>query len=346
VIVRNCAILRGLSPSKKGARMHPIVAGLLFATLDPNAASTASPQPTTAPITLNIAGAPAARSTSDFAGPSFGVRRFVVGNGLVARDGAITQRAAQNRTGGARPGTGSAATAPTPAEPAPAEAAPAEAAPAEAAPAEAAPAEAAPAEAAGPAGPEPAGPAGADGSAASDEPSPDLIQHRQQMVSLHRPLGIATFATLTVTEVLGLFAAINQRTLFGPGECRAGGSPIFGFEFGCNGLSALHGVFAFATVTLYGTTGIYALSMPDPERAAEGNSRGATRLRIHKVLAWVHAIGMVAMPVLGFLSANPNAFGIQDVRGDYAAGFRSAHEVLGFVTWGALGAAMITELVP
>jgi hypothetical protein len=173
-----------------------------------------------------------------------------------------------------------------------------------------------------------------------------LIQHRQQLVTMHRPLGIATFATLTVTEVLGLFAAINQRTLLGPGECRAGGSPILGTEFGCNGLSALHGVFGFATVTLYTTTGIYALSMPDPERAAEGSSRGATKLRIHKALAWVHAIGMVAMPVLGFVAANPNAFGIHDVSGDYAAGLRTAHQFLGFVTWGALGAAMVVELVP
>lgn len=328
--------------------MHPIVAGLLFATLDPNAAiSTANPSvaPTTT-LTLNIAGVPNV-APSLGVGPNFGARQLVAGNGLAA----IAQRAGARRSNTASSSSSSSSAQSTTTTPAPADNATPAAAEAE----QAAPADAAPADAATPAGPEPAaaepagpagpaGPEGGDGS--SDEPSVDLINHRQQMVSLHRPLGIATFATLTVTEVLGLFAAINQRTLIGPGECRAGGNPILGAEFGCNGLSALHGVFSFATVTLYATTGIYALSMPDPERAAEGSSRGATRLRIHKALAWVHAIGMVAMPVLGFIAANPNAFGIQDVRGDYAAGFRTAHEFLGFVTWGALGAAMVVELVP
>lgn len=319
--------------------MHPLVAGLLFATLDPNAGSSATnnAMPTMAPLTLNIAGAPSLRFDRALAAPQFGARSIVAGNGLVAQNSGSTQRFAQRRP------AGSSAGAPMPvADQAPASA-PAQPAPAEPAAAEPAPAEPAPAE---PAAAEPAGPAGPEGAApGAEEPSIDLIEHRQRLVGMHRPLGIATFATLTVTEVLGLFASINQRTLFGPGECRAGGSPILGFEFGCNGLSALHGVFAFASISLYATTGIYALSMPDPERAAEGDSRGAARLRIHKVLAWVHAVGMVAMPVLGFLSANPNTFGIQDPSGNFAASMRSVHEIVGFATWGALGTAMVIELL-
>lgn len=342
----------------------------------------AAPSPV-APLSLNVAGvrpSPSLQPAPLVAPPAFGAQRLVRRVGLVAIDPNADDRLAQRRrpsgatsttstTSSATPSSGGAtqpaqaaqstpASADAPATSGQASGAPAPANDAAAAPASgdapaAAPAEAAApaaAEPAGPAGPAepagPAGPAGADGSAAADEPSIDLIQHRQQNVGIHRPLGIATFATLTATVVLGTFASINQRTWFGPGECRAGGSPILGFEFGCNGLSALHGVFAFATVSLYATTGIYALSMPDPERAAEGDSRGAVRLRIHKALAWVHAIGMVAMPILGFLGANPNAFGIQDTRGDFAAAFRSTHEILGFVTWGALGAAMVVELIP
>jgi hypothetical protein len=350
--------------------MQPIVAGLLFATLDVQG-SLAAPSGTLsqrplAPVSLNITGA-STMTVAGVPGPTatFGARALVVPMGLVALDPTGEQRLAQRRrrtntgsssnssgatgaanaTGASASGAqGASATSGAPSTTAAAE----EQADASSGAAESAGSSetAAPAEAAGPAEPAgPAGPAEADGSA-SDEPNIELIQHRQQNVNLHRPLGIATFATLTVTEVLGIFAAINQRTWFGQGECRAGGSPILGFEFGCNGLSALHGVFAFATITLYTTTGIYALSMPDPERASEGSSRGAVRLRIHKALAWVHAIGMVAMPVLGFLGANPNAFGIQDTRGDYAAAFRSVHEILGFVTWGALGAAMVVELIP
>lgn len=183
--------------------------------------------------------------------------------------------------------------------------------------------------------------------APAEEPDIELVQHRQNIVRLHRPLGIATWATLTVTEVLGTIASVNQRTWFGDGLCGVrGATPIFGSSFGCGGLSTLHGVFAFASVTLYASTGIYALSMPDPERAAEGDSRGALRLRIHKGLAWVHAAGMILMPVLGFLGNNPQTFGIDDTTGNISAGFRSVHEVLGFVTWGALTGAMITELLP
>jgi hypothetical protein len=319
--------------------MQPIVAGFLFASLGVGASGASGAQ-TNAPLTLNLAGAPArlGPATVSLLGPQLGVGPIMRGPGLLSFRGAIAQRAPASG-GTPAPSTAGAAAAPGPA---PAEAAPAEAAPAEAAPAEAAPApaEAAPAEAAGPA------PAEGSGDPAAEEPSIELIQHRQQVVNMHRPLGIATLATLGVTEALGLVAAINQRTWFGPGECRAGGSPIFGFEFGCGGLSALHGVMAFATVTLYTTTGIYALSMPDPERAAEGDSRGAARLRIHKILAWIHAGGMISMPVLGFLGANPGTFGIQDPRGDYAAAFRSVHEIVGFTTFAALAGAMIVELVP
>jgi hypothetical protein len=317
--------------------MQPIVAGFLFATLGVGASGAPGAQ-ASAPLTLNLAGSPVrfGAATVSLLGPQPGAAPVMRGPGLITFRGWIAQRGPTNGAAPTPPAGGAAAPGPTPTvEPAAAEPASAEPAPAEPAAAE-------------PAAAEPAGPASADGSAdaSAEEPSIELIQHRQQIVNMHRPLGIATVATLGATEVLGVIAAINQRTWFGPGECRAGGNPILGFEFGCGGLSALHGVMAFATVSLYTTTGIYALSMPDPERAAEGDSRGAARLRIHKILAWIHAGGMIAMPVLGFLGANPATFGIQDPRGDYAAAFRSVHELVGFTTFAALTGAMIVELIP
>ncbi|MDP3275864.1 MAG: hypothetical protein Q8Q09_11750 [Deltaproteobacteria bacterium] len=267
--------------------------------------------------------------------------------GLVAWQSGIAQRARRAPTSTST-STGSAG-APAPA-PAPAPAVAPEPEPTPAAEPAAEPVATPPAEVPADA---PAADAAPVDDTAPEEPDIELLQHRHHTIGLHRPLGIATWGTLLATEVLGTIASINQRTWFGNGLCNARTAdgmpamraPILG-DFGCSGLSTLHGVFAFATVSLYTTTGIYALSMPDPERASEGDSRGAGRLRIHKALAWIHAGGMILLPLLGFLGANPATFGIvDDAAQSYSSAFRSVHEIVGFTTFAALTGAMIVELI-
>lgn len=193
---------------------------------------------------------------------------------------------------------------------------------------------------------------------AEEEPSIDLLRQRARMTRVHRPLGIATWSGLLVTEALGTIMAINQRTWFGPGNCSnvspTGASGCIFGDWGASGLGTMHEVSAFVTLGLYTATGIYALAMPDPEHASAGNDPRARRLRIHKALAWVHLVGMVLQPILGIMAASPTAFGLSTTPSpgstsspaqDFSASLRTIHMGVGYVTFAALTGAMIDELL-
>lgn len=190
-----------------------------------------------------------------------------------------------------------------------------------------------------------------------EEPSIDLLRQRRRLTQIHRPLGIATWSSLLVTTTLGTIAAINQRTIFGQGNCAMTGEGVLG-RFGCEGLSPLHGLSAFVTVSLYATTGIFALSMPDPERVTSHDDRRGARLRLHRAMAWVHFAGMVLQPILGMLSAFPGMIGLtvdptapideitraSERIQEYQAVMRTVHLGVGYITLAALTTAMILEL--
>jgi hypothetical protein len=180
---------------------------------------------------------------------------------------------------------------------------------------------------------------------AREEAETALLRRRAALTRVHRTLGITTFGALTVTTALGTLSAINQATAFGPGECRAGGHPIGGFEFGCSTLTSLHQLSAFISVGLYATTGVFALAMPDPERASEGSDARATRLRLHRAVAWVHLAGMVLQPILGIISVNPTVVGANGADATFVETMRTIHLSVGYVTWAALGTGMVLELL-
>lgn len=301
-------------------------------------------------------------SSADLVHPSIGTlpplsTPVIAGPGNLALHSSFLDQAARveqrviegDRLAQRRHHNASASPAPATAEPSPA---PAATAPAPTPPESPAPSEA-PAASEAPASEAPA----ADDSSSStppeeEEPSIDLIRQREHMVRIHRPLGIATWGSLLVTEALGTVMAINDHTLFGKGACAnldAMGNPgcVFG-DWGLpgGGLNALHEVGAFITLSFYTATGIFALGMPDPEHAAVGNDSRANRLRIHRTLAWVHLIGMVVQPILGVIAARPDFIGIAPAaRDDFSADLRTIHLGVGYVTFAALTAAMIDELL-
>jgi hypothetical protein len=177
------------------------------------------------------------------------------------------------------------------------------------------------------------------GAEPSEEPDLELLRHRARLTRVHRIMGISTLASLVVTEFLGTFLMLNRPTVFGDGTgCQC--------DLGLGGaLTPLHELSAFITVGLYATTGIFALSMPDPEHASVGNDRRARTLRLHKALALVHLGGMILQPILGILSYSPSVFGIQDnAHGDFGRDIRTIHAGVGYVTLAALATAMAVEL--
>ena len=172
----------------------------------------------------------------------------------------------------------------------------------------------------------------------------DVLRHRERSLRTHRAFAIAAWSSLLVTEVLGTIQLANQDSWFGRGACASNPS-----GFGCREsslITGLHEAFAFTTVGLYVTSGVIAASAADPEHASEGDGAAQRRLRLHKVLAWVHGAGMVLLPILGIISAYPQILGASsnEARADVGRAMRSLHAVVGYSTFTALTIAGAIEL--
>lgn len=175
------------------------------------------------------------------------------------------------------------------------------------------------------------------------------LLRREANLRVHRGFALAAWGGLAVTEVLGTILAINKPTWFGDGNCASASGGIGG-DFGCGrGLVSLHETFAFITTGLYTTAGVIAATAPDPERESEGDHPAAGRLRLHKSLAWVHGAGMILLPILGVLAANPQMLGLDpatdpDAVRDFQRAMRSAHTIVGYTTFAAFSFSAALEL--
>ena len=117
---------------------------------------------------------------------------------------------------------------------------------------------------------------------------------------------------------------------FGQPLCAEGRSPILGRSYGCgDGLRIQHLVSASVTTGSYITARTLAALMPAP-----GYKR-SPRLRLHRALSWVHLAGMVAMPILGFVTSTTDD---PRTRGQLA----TAHLIVGYSTFATVtGAAAL-----
>jgi hypothetical protein len=170
-------------------------------------------------------------------------------------------------------------------------------------------------------------------------PSGDLgaqIRQRNDVASIHRAFGIATWGAMLVTSVLGFLQYYNLYGMFASREdtpCVRGGA-IFGQE-ACWGTPWPHLIGAITTTALYSTTFILSFTMPDPL----GAGTSSADLRLHKDLRWVHLGGMIAQMLFGLAIGN-NWFGL-DRANDYEAQqvLASVHQLIGYTTLGVLTAA-------
>jgi hypothetical protein len=172
------------------------------------------------------------------------------------------------------------------------------------------------------------------------------LRERADVISIHKPLGIATWISMTATVILGGIQYHNLYGLFssqGSTPCDEG-SAIFG-QGQCSGTPWPHLISALMTTGLYGATFAFSLLMPDPDGTGEGESDYASNLRLHKLLRWVHFGGMIAQIALGVLVANADRFGL-DRANDYGTlqALSTVHMTIGLVTWGALSWAALTML--
>lgn len=188
----------------------------------------------------------------------------------------------------------------------------------------------------------------ADASGSSEEPSAgpvdqatyvSQLRKRAKLATIHRTLGIATWATTTLAVISG---TIQYRNLYGAPFATdmadtpcVQGDATFGQDQ-CYGAPAVHAIPGFVAGGLYLTTMGLHLAMPDPDHASVGDSKFAKTLRTHKILRWVHLTGMVTQMVLGIVMANPG-LGL-DRANDYDTLKKLAgmHLATGYITLGAL----------
>jgi hypothetical protein len=181
---------------------------------------------------------------------------------------------------------------------------------------------------------------------ASEATARYTLRRRRASLTTHRAFALAAWGSFLVTEVFGTLQAINQPTWFGGGACRSMGGCVGG-DFASH-FTDLHAIFAFTTVGLYTTAGVIAVTTPDPDRESEGPSTHASTLRLHKILAWVHAGGMIALPILGLLTTRPTLLLGDNATSDeiqsYTRTMRSLHLAVGYTTFAAFTFAGALEL--
>lgn len=176
-----------------------------------------------------------------------------------------------------------------------------------------------------------------ESSGGSDDEYVSQLKTRNELASIHRTLGIATWAAMTLTVVQG-FIAYNNLYGFGAGigdnPCVTGNA--IGGDWGCNGMRPIKNALAITTSVLYAGTFTLSLLMPDPDDLSEGKGEFASTLRLHKALRWVHFGGMVAQILLGVVMSN-SLLGL-DRANDYKTlqALSTVHMGIGLVTWGAL----------
>jgi len=168
----------------------------------------------------------------------------------------------------------------------------------------------------------------ASGAAAQEQPS-------EGTRAAHDVLRVSTAASMLVTATLGTLLAINKPTLFGDGRCLRG-DPVLG-DYGCHGLSVLHGISAVISLVLY--TATTTLEIDQFGWPGMGHGRG------YAVANWIDLVGMSMLPIVGFVMAVPQVLGL-DMADDslFRRLLRTVHLAVGYTTVGTFVATTAIDL--
>lgn len=152
------------------------------------------------------------------------------------------------------------------------------------------------------------------------------LRARQNMASIHRAFGIATWASMAVTAVFGWIQFADEYGFHGAENETACGNGTAVFQDFCTGVPWAHAIAGFTTAALYFTTAGLSFAMPAPLEASAD-------VELHKTLRWIHLATMIATATFGIVTANVEAdFGTRQA-------LALVHQGLGLTTFGLLTAA-------
>ncbi|MCZ7679604.1 MAG: hypothetical protein M5U28_12915 [Sandaracinaceae bacterium] len=171
------------------------------------------------------------------------------------------------------------------------------------------------------------------------------LAQRAQIRDIHRAFGIATWISLAGTLVFG---GIQLRDEYGPFASAPDQTPCFqndaafgGTTFCYQDAPVPHLVSALVSSVLYYTTFTLSFFMPDPLGFADSPGWAGERLRIHKILRWLHFGGMVVTSLFGAITANLDPTSVQFAERQALA---ITHFALGATTFALLSAAAMVIL--
>lgn len=141
---------------------------------------------------------------------------------------------------------------------------------------------------------------------------------RRTMLTAHQIGGFLTFGLFIPTLIIG------QRNLTNWNNASNGGRLD-------RKLNNLHQMMGMLTFSSYMATASLAIFAPPP-LIRRGDWSTTT---LHKTLAWVHFVGMIATPILGSLS------GSKSLSLSAAQNLRTIHQITAYTTFAAFSASMI-----
>jgi len=148
------------------------------------------------------------------------------------------------------------------------------------------------------------------------------LERRTHMLKVHQRLGLITLAPMAAALFTGPMAK---------GEGRDG-TP---FRAPSDANLDFHAALGGLTTAMYFTTAWYAIDAP---RIAGTHHRGP--IRFHEALAFIHAPGMIATPILGIMAYR------QEQNGERVHGAASAHGAVAGITVAAYAASMLAVSWP
>ena len=155
---------------------------------------------------------------------------------------------------------------------------------------------------------------------------------RNRMLKWHQGLALSSLGLLTAQNAVGqmLYSGYKLNDDF------TARHPSLNANLGT--YQNLHRALGYSTFGLYTLAASMAILAPEgnSDEEAESGSVG-----VHKALAWVHGSGMMLMPWFGLVTAKTKGKLSQDTVNT----MRTAHLAAGYVTWAALGGAMLVIVI-